>query len=81
MKNLKEKMRNLRLLSNEKLTAKRKKRLVKPPISPRYDDVYFEGMGWLDSLAGTKLPEGENGVVFSDSIWKSPARRGDDFPD
>ena len=81
MKNLKEKMRNLRLLSNEKLTAKRKKRLVKPPISPRYDDVYFEGMGWLDSLAGTKLPEGEKGVVFSDSIWKSPARRGDDFPD
>lgn len=81
MKNLKEKMRNLRLLSSEKLTVRRKKRLVKPPVSPRYDDVYFEGMEWLDSLAGTKLPEGEKGVVFSDSIWKSPARRGDDFPD
>ena len=67
------------LKSAEKLAAKRKRRLVKPPISSRYDDVYFEGLEWLDSLAGAKMPEGEKEAVFSDSIWKSPARAGDDF--
>ena len=77
--NLKAKMRDLRLKSAEKLAAKRKRRLVKPPISSRYDDVYFEGLEWLDSLAGAKMPEGEKEAVFSDSIWKSPARAGDDF--
>lgn len=78
-KNLKANLRNLRLKSAEKLAAKRKKRLVKPPISPRYDDMYYEGLEWLDSLAGGKIPTGDKAVVFSDSIWKSPARSGDDF--
>jgi len=78
-KNLEANLRNLRLKSSEKLSAKRQKKLVKPPISARYDDVYYEGLEWLDSLAGEKIPKGDKGVVFSDSIWKSPARRGDDF--
>ncbi|MDY6895650.1 MAG: hypothetical protein SVO01_09590 [Thermotogota bacterium] len=78
-KNLKANLRKLRSKSAEKLAAKRKKKLVKPPISPRYDDVYYEGLEWLDSLAGEKIPTGDKDVVFSDSIWKSPARTGDDF--
>jgi len=76
-KQLKEKMRVLRSLSKEKLADKRKNTLIKPPIVPRYDDVYFEGIEWLDSLAGTQIDEGEKEAVFSNSIWKSPARRGD----
>lgn len=78
-KNLKQNLSKLRLKSQEKLAAKRKKGLIKPPISPRYDNVYFEGLEWLDSLAGEKISGGDKEVVFSDSIWKSPTRRGDDF--
>jgi len=80
-KKLKEKMRNLRSLSRKKLADRRKVALVKPPIAPRYDDVYFEGLEWLDTLAGTKITEGEKEAVFSNLIWKSPARRGEDVPD
>jgi len=80
-KQLKEKMRDLRSLSSKKLADKRKVALVKPPTTPRYDDVYFEGLEWLDTLAGAKITEGEKEAVFSDLIWKSPARRGESVPD
>lgn len=78
-KKLKSKMDELRSKSAEKLAVKRKKRLVAPLITPRYDNVYLEGLEWLDSLSGEKINEGENNAVFSDSIWKSPSRTGDDF--
>ena len=78
-KTLKANLRNLRIQNAERLSAKRKNNLVTPPISPRYDEVYFEGLKWLDSLAGEKIQEGEKDVIFSDSIWKSPSRCGDDF--
>jgi hypothetical protein len=77
---LKAKMRELKSLSKKKLDDRRKNALVKPPITPRYDKVYFEGVEWLDSLAGTALDEGDKEAVFSNSIWKSPARRGDNVP-
>lgn len=76
-----EKIRNLKALSSKKFTDKKKKCLVKPPLTPIYDDVYFEGIEWLDSLAGTKLEVGEKEAIFSDSMWKSPARRGDSVSD
>ena len=50
---------------------------VNPALSPRYDDVYFEGLAWLDSLAGPPLSEGEYKVEFSDEVWKSAARKGE----
>lgn len=78
-KKLKSKMEILRTKSAERLAARRKKKLVSPLITPRYDNVYYEGLEWLDSLAGEKLPDGNKKVVFSDSIWKSQARSGDDF--
>lgn len=76
-KKLKEGMARLRAMSTEKLAEKRRKRLVKPATIPRYDDVYTDGLIWLDSLAGPEVPEGHHEAVFSDSIWKSPARMGD----
>ncbi|MCL2726678.1 MAG: hypothetical protein FWD69_19840 [Polyangiaceae bacterium] len=39
----------------EKLAQKRAQQIacrVLPP--PRYDDVFFEGLAWLDELAGVK---------------------------
>ncbi len=72
-------MDDLRSKSIEKLAVKRKKRLVAPLVTPRYDNVYLEGLEWLDSLAGEKITLGEKNAVFSDSIWKSPSRTSDDF--
>ncbi|XOF35298.1 MAG: hypothetical protein ACL93V_08445 [Candidatus Electrothrix sp. YB6] len=76
-KKLKEKMRNLKELNKAKLAEKKRNALVKPPITPRYDDVYTEGIEWLESLAGPKIIQGKQNAVFSNSIWKSPARKGD----
>lgn len=41
---------------------------------PRYDDVFFAGQKWLDSLAGHEVPELKGEVSFSPDIWKSKAR-------
>jgi len=46
-------------------------KLSKPP---RYDEVFFEGVRWLDSLAGEPVQPEEGEITFSDTIWKSPAR-------
>ncbi len=78
--NLKKKMAALREKSLEKFADKKKQQLVNPLISPRYDDVYLEGLEWLDSLAGVSMTMGEQDVFFTDSIWKSPSRTDDDFP-
>lgn len=80
-KMLQKKKDNLKALASKKLAIKRRNPLVKPHKAPRYDDVYFKGLEWLDSLAGQKISEGEGEAVFSDSIWKSPARRGENVRD
>jgi len=42
-------------------------------IAPRYDDVFREGVEWLDTLAGPSLePKGE--IRVDDSVWKAPGR-------
>ena len=38
---------------------------------PRYDDIFFEGVKWLDSLAGEPIQEKEGEIYFSEDIWKS----------
>jgi len=78
---LKSKIRNLKLKSKQKLNEKKKHVLVSPVISPRYDDVFFDGIEWLDSLAGAPIEQGEKEAVFSNAIWKSPARSGENVPD
>ncbi len=80
-KMFKKKMDDLKVLAAKKLAAKRRRTLVSPIVKPRFDDVYFEGLAWLDSLAGKKIAEGEKEAVFSDSIWKSSARRDENVPD
>jgi hypothetical protein len=44
-----------------------------PP--PRYDEEFFEGVQWLDSLAGDPPPSGNVRVAFDDSVWDSDTRR------
>lgn len=43
--------------------------------APRYDDVFAEGVQWLDGLAGNSVPEGAGDLSVGDDIWKSEARR------
>ncbi|MDD4735560.1 MAG: hypothetical protein PHP44_05585 [Kiritimatiellae bacterium] len=44
----------------------------------KMDAVFEEGVAWLDGLAGESFPEEGATVHFSDEVWKSKARSGDD---
>lgn len=54
--------------------------LVNPVPSPRYDDVYEDGLAWLESLAGSPFPEGKRTARFDQAVWKSQTRGGNDIP-
>ena len=69
-------MRALR--ARHKNKRKKGSKLINPVKNPRYDDVYHEGMAWLDNLAGPQFAEGEYTVEFSDEVWKSATRKGED---
>jgi hypothetical protein len=45
-----------------------------PFTPPRYDELFFEGQAWIDSLAGESPAEVSAEAFFSDDIWKSDAR-------
>ena len=77
-KQFKERMRELR--ARHKNRERKERKLINPVKDARYDDVYTEGMNWLDSLAGEPLQEGERIVQFSDDVWKSATRKGEDVP-
>ena len=80
LSNKKKKLLEQRLRELRKKYKNRQRKetpLVNPAPSPQYDDVYFEGLAWLDSLAGPPLSEGEYEVEFADEIWKSAARKGE----
>ena len=44
-----------------------------------YDDIYKEGLMWLDSLAGDPIKESQLDATFCNSVWKSSARRSNDL--
>ncbi len=70
-----EKIKALRKKFKEKLAQKRdSKKLVSPTTKPRYDEVFFEGTKWLDSLTGTPVKEEAGLLSISEEFWKSPAR-------
>jgi len=76
----KEQIEELRAHIREKVRARKKTvRLVRPDPPVIYDDVFFDGMEALDSLAGDSIEEGEYSVEFSNSIWKSKARYDPDL--
>ena len=75
IKNRKEMLKEMRDCIQARL-AERKlnklKRITSP--TPRYDDVFFEGQNWLNSLAGDLIENQEGELQFSDEIWKSSWR-------
>lgn len=58
---------------------KRKKRKATQP-TPRYDNIFFEGVETLERLAGEEIPLGKITCSFSDEFWKSKARYDPDLP-
>lgn len=59
----------------EKLALKRKPTPGNIPIRPpRYDETFFKGCKWLDSLAGPEAPKLEGEAHFAPDIWKSRSR-------
>lgn len=49
-------------------------------LSPRYDDVFAEGVQWLDSLAGERVHERQGRLSVANDIWKSETRREPEIP-
>ena len=61
-----ERMRALR--ARYKNRERTEHKLINPVKGARYDDVYVEGMNWLDSLAGEPSRKGEQVVRFLDEV-------------
>ncbi|HEX2224370.1 MAG TPA: hypothetical protein VHN15_09205 [Thermoanaerobaculia bacterium] len=66
----------------ERLAQKREAREKTAPMpAPRYDEVFFAGREWLDSLTELEPIEGVQGELqFSEEIWKSDARGTGELP-
>lgn len=81
-KKQRERIQLLKQRIQQKLSQKREnteKRFIPPP--PRYDNVFFEGIKQLDSLAGEQIKTLEGIAEFSDDIWKSNARFDPEIPE
>ena len=61
-KQFRERMRALR--TRYKNRERKERKLINPVKDVRYDDVYAEGMNWLDSLTGEPLRDGAHVVRF-----------------
>ncbi len=79
LKKRKEKLSAIRKSLKERLD-KKKKQVRFIPTPPRYDDVFFEGVKYLDSLAGEPVEPLEGTLIIADSVWKSKARFDPDVP-
>lgn len=71
-----KRMRTLR--ERYKNRQRKERKLINPVTTPQYDGTYFEIITWLDSLAGEPFSEGEYIAEFSEEVWKSTARKGQD---
>ena len=51
-------------------------RRVKPKTKPRYDDVFYEGLGWLDSLSYSDCWETDACATCSNNPKNNPHASG-----
>ncbi|MFA5940883.1 MAG: hypothetical protein WC809_16120 [Sinimarinibacterium sp.] len=75
-KKLRERLKTLREQSTARSTGRPK---IVRLEQPRYDEVFEQGLAWLDGLAGPMPPEGNVVAEFSDDVWKSSTRKGSDL--
>ena len=64
----------------QRLAAERRSTRVAPDPTPRYDDVFFEGLQQLDREAGVPLRPSSGTLSFDESLWASSQRRDPDIP-
>ena len=58
----------------------KKKGFIPSPLPEIHDVVYFDGLGWVESLAGDVVVSGDYEASFPNSVWYSKTREGD-FPE
>jgi hypothetical protein len=78
LRRFKEKMAAIQNSAAARLTQR--VRLINPVKAPRYDEIYSDGLRWLDELGGENLEPGDKVVEFSPDVWKSITRKGSDVP-
>lgn len=78
-------LKGLKML-REKIQQKMKSKLMnneviveRDIISPRYDETFFQGQEWLDSLAGKPIEVTQGELKISPDIWKSKSRFDDEI--
>jgi len=66
---------------HRRLDARNQRTSLKTPDpAPRYDEVFAEGVRWLDSLGGEPIGDLSAEAVISDDVWKDPSRSGPEVP-
>ncbi len=78
-KKKKQAIGDLKKAFKQRLKEKKKKPKIKF-TPPPYDDIYFEGLKKLDSLAGEEIKPLKGVASFSEDLWKSKARFDPDVP-
>lgn len=68
-------LENKRARFAERVNRIREKESAAVKREPRYDEVFFDGIEWLDSLAGRPIEPIEGEVLFDESVWHSEHRR------
>lgn len=71
-----EKMNRLRDQFQKNKNVKPK--LYKPVENPRHDEIYFEGIQWLEDSIGETFSPTSLRANFSSEVWKSKTRKGED---
>ena len=66
------------LQQKQKSRSRTYAQLIIPVAHPRYDEIFNDGIKWLDQLAGEPIPSGEVVAEFSPDVWKSSTRKGVD---
>jgi hypothetical protein len=75
------KLEDLRSLVRERIQERKKEpEMIEPDPAPRYDEVFQKGLAALDLEAGTPLEERKEDAIFSEDVWKSPARYDPELP-
>jgi hypothetical protein len=75
-KRFKERIREIQKENSHRVTTTN--RLVNPVPNPRFDEIYEQGVEWLDSLAGADFEATDVVAEFDHSVWGSATRRGED---
>jgi hypothetical protein len=77
-KQKKFKERILELRQEFQKSKHNKPKIVPPVVEPRHDEVFVEGVKWLESLAGDDFSNEKLIVKFSPDVWNSKTRKGED---